>query len=74
MLSLFQHVSLETMAEEEQIVPILKLVYQQVTVGKKPKVSAIVKIKSKAERKYLLQFNWLNVKKKYYIICISILM
>ena len=56
------------MMAEQQKDPILKLVYQQVTACEKPKTSAITKIKSKAVRKYLLQFNQLTLKKVFYII------
>ena len=58
-----EHVTPEQMAEEQQKDPTLKLVYQLVTAGKKPKASAIAKIKSKAVRKYLLQFDRLTMKK-----------
>ena len=51
------------MAEEQQKVSTLKLVYQLVTAGEKPKTSAIAKINSKAVRKYLLQFDRLTLKK-----------
>ena len=51
------------MAEEQQKDPTLELVYQLVTAGEKPKTSAIAKIKSKAVRKYLLQFDRLTLKK-----------
>ena len=64
MLSLFfGKVTLEEMKEEQQKDSILKLVYKQVTAGEKLKISAIPKVKSKAVRKYLLQFNWLTLKK-----------
>ena len=64
MLSLFlAKVSPEEMKEEQQKDPILGLVYKQVTASKKPKTSAITKIKSKAVREYLLQFKWLTLKK-----------
>ena len=43
--------------------PTLELVYQLVTAGEKPKTSTIAKIKSKAMRKYWLQFNRLTIKK-----------
>ena len=62
------------MTEEHQKDHILKLVYQWVTAGEKPKTSALAKIKSKAMRKYLLQFDRLTIKKEYYIICTSIIM
>ena len=62
-VSVFGKVSPEEMKEEQQKDPILGLVYKQVTAGKKPKTSAIAKIKSKAVRKYLLQFEWLTLKK-----------
>ena len=55
-VSIFGKVSLEEMKEEQQKDPILGLVYKQVTAREKPKTSAIAKIKSKAVRKYLLQF------------------
>ena len=66
-VSVFGKISPEEMKEEQQKDPILRLVYKQVTAGEKPKTSAITKIKSKAVRKYLLQFERLNLKKVYYI-------
>ena len=62
-VSTFEHVTPEQMAKEQQEDPTLKLVYQLVTAGEKPKTLAIAKIKSKAVRKYLLQFNRLIMKK-----------
>ena len=62
-VSTFEHVTPEQMAEEQQKDPTLELVYQLVTAGEKPKTSAIAKIKSKAVRKYLLQFDRLTLKK-----------
>ena len=62
-VSVFGKVSPEEMKEEQQKDPILGLVYKQVTAGEKPKTSAIAKMKSKAVRKYLLQFEWLTLKK-----------
>ena len=62
-VSLFKKVTPIKMIEEQQEDPVLKWVYQQVTVGEKPETSAIVNIKSKAVRKYLLQFNWLMIRK-----------
>ena len=62
-VSIFGKVSPEEMKEEQQKDLILGLVYKEVTAGKKPKSTAIAKIKSKAVRKYLLQFDWLTVKK-----------
>ena len=62
-VSVFGKVSPEEMKEEQQKDPILGLVYKQVTASKKLKTSAIAKIKSKAVRKYLLQFKWLTLKK-----------
>ena len=62
-VSIFGKVSPEEMKEEQQKDPILGLVYKQVTAGEKPKTSAIAKMKSKAVRKYLLQFEWLTLKK-----------
>ena len=62
-VSVFGKVSLEEMKEEQQKDPILKLIYKQVTVDKKPKTSAITKMKSKSVSKYLLQFNWLTLEK-----------
>ena len=58
-VSIFGKISLEEMKEEQQKDPILRLVYKQVTAGEKLKTSAITKIKSKAVRKYLLQFEQL---------------
>ena len=51
------------MKEEQQKDQILGLVYKYVTASEKPKTSAIAKLKSKAVRKYLLQFEWLTLKK-----------
>ena len=51
------------MKEEQQEDPILGLVHKYVTACKKPKTLAITKIKSKAVRKYLLQFEWLTLQK-----------
>ena len=62
-VSVFWKVSLEEMKEEQQKDPILRLVYKKVTASEKPKTSAITKIKSKAVRKYLLQFEQLTLKK-----------
>ena len=56
-VSVFGKVSPEKIKVEHQKDLILKLIYKQVTAGKKPKTSAIVKIKSKAVRKNLLQFD-----------------
>ena len=55
-VSIFGKVTPEEMKEEQQKDPILKLVYKQVTAGEKLKTS-------KAVRKYLLQFDWLTLKK-----------
>ena len=62
-VSTFEHVTLKQMSEEKQKDPTLELVYQLVTAGEKPKTLAIAKIKSKAVRKYLLQFDRLTLKK-----------
>ena len=62
-VSTFKHVTPKQMAEEQQKDPTLGLVYQLVTAGEKPKTLAIAKIKSKAVRKYLLQFDRLTLKK-----------
>ena len=56
-VSTFEHITLKQMSEEQQKDPALELVYQLVTAGEKLKTSAIAKIKSKAVRKYLLQFD-----------------
>ena len=61
-VSTFEHITQEQMAKEQQKDPTLELVYQLVTAGEKPKTSAIAKIKSKALRKYLLQFDRLTMK------------
>ena len=66
-VSTFKHVTSEQMAEKQQKDPTLEQVYQQGTAGEKPKTLAIAKIKSKAVRKYLLQFDRLTIKKVYYI-------
>ena len=62
------------MAGGQQKDLILKLVYQWVLVGEKPKTLAIAQIQSKAVRKYLLKVNRLTIKKEYYIVCTSIMM
>ena len=62
-ISTFEHGTPKQVAEEQQKDPTLELVYQLVTAGEKPKTSAIAKIKSKAVRKYLLQFDRLTMKK-----------
>ena len=64
-VSTFEHVTPKQMSEEQQKDPTLELVYQLVTAGEKPKTSAIAKIKSKAVRKYLLQFDRLTLKKGF---------
>ena len=66
-VSIFGKVSPEEMKEEQQKDLILGLAYKQVTADKKIKTSAITKIKSKAVRKYLLQFEWLTLKRVCYI-------
>ena len=63
MLSIFEQVTPEEMAKEQQKDPILELVYEMVTTGEKPNISAIAKIKSKAIQKYLLQFDRLIMRK-----------
>ena len=62
-VSIFEQVTPEKMAEEQQKDPTLGLVYQLVTVGEKPKTLAMSQIKSKAVRKYLLQFDRMTMKK-----------
>ena len=62
-VSLFEQATPEKMAEEQQKDPTFKLAYQWVTAGEKSKTLAIAKIRSKAVRKYLLQFNRLTMKK-----------
>ena len=56
-VSTFKHITPKQMAGEQQKDPNLELVYQLVTAGEKPKTLAIAKIKAKAVRKYLLQFD-----------------
>ena len=63
----FGKVTPEEMKEEQQKDLILKLLYKQITAGEKLKTSAITKVKSKAVRKYLLQFDQLTLKKVCYI-------
>ena len=62
-VSTFEHLTPKQMSEEQQKDPTLELVYQLVTAGEKPKTLVIAKIKSKAVRKYLLQFDRLTLKK-----------
>ena len=59
----FGKVTPEEMKEEQQKDLLLKLVYKQVIAGEKLKTSTIAKVKSKAVRKYLLQFDRLTLKK-----------
>ena len=61
-VSVLNQVTLEDMVEEQKRDSILGLVCQYVTAGEKLKTSAISKIKSKAVRKYLLQFGRLTFK------------
>ena len=61
-VSTFEHVTPKQMAEEQQTDSTLELVYQLVIAVEKPKTLAIAKIKSKAARKYLLQFDRLTLK------------
>ena len=63
-VSIFEGVTPDKMAEKQQKYPILELVYQEATAGEKPKTLAIAKIKSKAVRNYLLQFNRLTIKRR----------
>ena len=60
---IFEQVTPKKMAEEQQKDPTLELVYQLVTAGSKPNTLSIAKIKSKAVRKYFLQFNRMIMKK-----------
>ena len=69
-VSIFGKVTPDKMKEEQQKDPILELV----TTGEKSKTLAIAKVKSKAVRKYLLQFDWLIWKKVYYIVSTLIMM
>ena len=62
-VSVFGKITPQEMKEEQQKDLILELVYKQVTAGKKSKTSAITKVKFKAVRKYLLQFDQLTLKK-----------
>ena len=62
-VSIFGKVTPEEMKEEQQKDPILELVYKQFTAGEKLETSTIAKVKSKAVRKYLLQFDQLTLKK-----------
>ena len=62
-VSIFQQVTPDKMAEEQQKDPILECIYQWVTASEKHKTLAIVRMKSKVLRKYLLQFYRQNIKK-----------
>ena len=62
-VSVFDQVPPATMAEAKLKDPVLGLVIPFVHKGVKPKVSAIAKIRCKAARKYLLQFDRLVLKK-----------
>ena len=61
-VSVFNQVPLATMAEAQLKDSVLGLVIPFIRKGVKPKVSAIVKIRCKAARKYLLQFDRLIMK------------
>ena len=61
-VSVLNQVTPEDMAEEQEKDPILSLVCQYVTAREKLKTLALSKIKSKAVRKYLLQFDRLIFK------------
>ena len=61
-VSVLNQVTPEDMAEEQKRDPILGLVCQYVTAREKLKTLAISKTKSKAVRKYLLQFDRLTFK------------
>ena len=63
MLSLLLNLLHQNKWQKSSKNPTLELVYQLVTAGEKPKTLAIAKIKSKAVRKYLLQFDRLTLKK-----------
>ena len=62
-VSVFNQVPPATMAEAQLKDSVLGLVIPIVCKGVKPKVSAIAKIRCKAARKYLLQFDRLVLKK-----------
>ena len=62
-VSVFNQVPLATMAEAQLKDSVLGLVIPFICKGVKPKVSAIAKIRCKAARKYLLQFDRLVLKK-----------
>ena len=62
-VSVFNQVPLATMAEAQAKDSVLGLVIPFVCKRVKPKVSAIAKIRCKAARKYLLQFDRLVLKK-----------
>ena len=61
-VSVLNQITSEDMAEEQKKDPILSIVCQYVTAREKLQTSAISKIKSKAVRKYLLQFDRLIFK------------
>ena len=62
-VSVFNQVPLATMAEAQLKDSVLGLVIPFIHKGVKPKVLAIAKIRCKAARKYLLQFDRLVLKK-----------
>ena len=61
-VSVFDQVTSEDMAKEQGEDPILGIVCPYATAGEKLKISSHIKIKSKAVRKYLLQFDRLTFK------------
>ena len=62
-VSVFNQVPPATMAKAQFKDSVLGLVIPFVCKGVKPKVSAIAKIRCKAARKYMLQFDRLVLKK-----------
>ena len=62
-VSVFDQVPLATMAKAQLTDSVLGLVIPFIRKGVKPKVSVIAKIRCKAARKYLLQFDRLVMKK-----------
>ena len=61
-VSVFDQVPLATMAEAQTKDSVLELVIPFICKGVKPKVLVIAKIRCKATRKYLLQFDRLILK------------
>ena len=67
----FNQVTPAMMTKEQWIDPVLCLVYQYMLFGNKLRPADVAKVKFKAAQKYLLQFDWLTLKKDVLPPCIN---